>query len=137
MAAVAIATGHVKLTGVDPAHLTPVTAVLRDMGCGIEEEGSTLTVSMDGRPTAAEVVTRPWPGFPTDMQAQVMAACAVANGTSFITETIYIDRFTHVAELVRLGADIRVDNARAAIFGVDRLQGAPVMATVSGLVATL
>jgi UDP-N-acetylglucosamine 1-carboxyvinyltransferase len=63
------------------------------------------------------------------MQAQVMAACCVADGTSFITETIYTDRFTHVAELQRLGADIRLDGARAAVFGVEGLQGAPVMAT--------
>jgi UDP-N-acetylglucosamine 1-carboxyvinyltransferase len=99
------------------------------MGCAIDEEATAVTVAMDRRPEHVEVVTRPYPGFPTDMQAQVMAACAVAGGTSFITETIYLDRFTHVAELQRLGADIRVDNAKATIFGMDRLQGAPVMAT--------
>ncbi len=81
------------------------------------------------RPKAVNLRTAPYPGFPTDMQAQVMAACCVADGTSFITETIYTDRFTHVAELQRLGADIRLDGARAAVFGVDGLQGAPVMAT--------
>jgi UDP-N-acetylglucosamine 1-carboxyvinyltransferase len=129
MAGVALARGRVRLTGVDPTHLAPVTAVLRDMGCEIEEESTAVTVAMDRRPEPVEVVTRPYPGFPTDMQAQVMAACAVAGGTSFITETIYLDRFTHVAELQRLGADIRVDNAKATIFGIDRLQGAPVMAT--------
>jgi UDP-N-acetylglucosamine 1-carboxyvinyltransferase len=129
MAGVALARGRVRLTGVDPEHLAPVTAVLRDMGCDIDEEDTAVTVAMDQRPGSVEVVTRPYPGFPTDMQAQVMAACAVAGGTSFITETIYLDRFTHVAELVRLGADIRVDNAKATIFGVENLQGAPVMAT--------
>jgi len=129
MAGVALAGGNVRLTGVDPSQLAPVTAVLRDMGCTIEEESGAVTVAMDERPRAVEVVTRPWPGFPTDMQAQIMAVCAVAEGTSFLTETIYADRFTHVAELQRLGADIRLDGARAAVFGVPGLQGAPVMAT--------
>ena len=129
MAGVALATGRVTLVGVDPEHLSPVTSVLQDMGCEISPDGDLLTIEATGRPQPVEVVTRPYPGFPTDMQAQVMAACCVANGTSFITETIYTDRFTHVAELQRLGADIRLDGARAAIFGVERLQGAPVMAT--------
>jgi UDP-N-acetylglucosamine 1-carboxyvinyltransferase len=88
-----------------------------------------LTIAADGRPSATEIITRPYPGFPTDMQAQVMAVCAVADGTSFITEGVYADRFTHVAEMQRLGADIRVDGARATVFGVPRLQGAPVMAS--------
>lgn len=129
MAGVALAGGRVRLLGVDPEHLHPVTAVLQDMGVGIVEQEDALLVSADGRPRSVEVVTRPYPGFPTDMQAQVMAACAIAEGTSFITETIYPDRYTHVAELQRLGADIRLDGAKATIFGVERLQGAPVMAT--------
>ena len=129
MAGVALTGGRVTLVGVDPDHLSPVTSVLQDMGCEITPDGDLLTVEAMGRPQAVEVVTRPYPGFPTDMQAQVMAACCVATGTSFITETIYTDRFTHVAELQRLGADIRLDGARAAIFGTDQLQGAPVMAT--------
>jgi UDP-N-acetylglucosamine 1-carboxyvinyltransferase len=129
MAGVALTGGEVRLTGLDPAHLTPVTAVLRDMGCEIDEEDTALRVRSDGRPAPVTVVTRPWPGFPTDMQAQVMAACTVAGGTSFITETIYSDRFTHVAELQRLGADIRVEGAQAAVLGVEQLHGAPVMAT--------
>lgn len=129
MAGVALTGGRVTLVGVDPEHLNPVTSVLQDMGCEITADGDLLTVEATGRPRAVKVVTRPYPGFPTDMQAQVMAACCVADGTSFITETIYTDRFTHVAELQRLGADIRLDGARAAIFGVEKLQGAPVMAT--------
>ena len=129
MAGVALAGGHVRLTGVDTAHVGPTTAVLRAMGCTITEEPGALTIAAEGRPRATEIVTRPYPGFPTDMQAQVMAACAVADGTSFISEGIYADRFTHVAELQRLGADIRVDGARATIFGVEKLQGAPVMAS--------
>ena len=129
MAAVALAGGDVRLTGLDPSHLTPVTGVLRDMGCTVEEDAAALRVISGGRPCAVDVTTRPWPGFPTDMQAQVMAVCAVAEGASFITETVYTDRFTHVAELQRLGADIRVDGARAVVQGVDQLHGAPVMAT--------
>ncbi len=129
MAGVALAGGRVRLTGVDTVHLDPITAVLREMGCTITEEPGALTIAADGRPAATEIVTRPYPGFPTDMQAQLMAVCAVADGTSFISEGIYADRFTHVAEMHRLGADIRVDGARATIFGVPQLQGAPVMAS--------
>jgi UDP-N-acetylglucosamine 1-carboxyvinyltransferase len=129
MAGVAVAGGQVRLTNVDCEHLHPIIAVLREMGCRIDEDGATLTIAADGRPQATEIITRPYPGFPTDMQAQVMAVCAVADGTSFITEGIYPDRFTHVAELQRLGADIRVDGPRATIFGVERLEGAPVMAS--------
>jgi UDP-N-acetylglucosamine 1-carboxyvinyltransferase len=75
------------------------------------------------------VTTEPYPGFPTDMQAQMMALCSVADGESVITDTIYLDRFTHVPELARLGADIRMDYNVATVRGVERLQGAPVMAT--------
>jgi UDP-N-acetylglucosamine 1-carboxyvinyltransferase len=129
MAGVALAGGRVRLSGVDCGHLHPVTAVLREMGCSVDEGDGVLTVAAAGRPEPTEVITRPYPGFPTDMQAQVMASCCLASGTSFISETIYPDRFTHVAELQRLGAEIRVDGARATVFGVDRLEGAPVMAS--------
>jgi UDP-N-acetylglucosamine 1-carboxyvinyltransferase len=134
MAGVAMAGGRVKLLDVDAEHLRPVISVLQDLGCEITEDektafGVNMVVEAHGRPRPAEVVTRPYPGFPTDMQAQVMAVCAMAKGTSFITETIYTDRFTHVPELIRLGADIRLDGARAAVFGVEKLSGAPVMAT--------
>lgn len=129
MAAVAMAGGAVRLLGVDCEHLHPVTGVLREMVCGIREGKGSLVIESVGRPGAVDVSTRPYPGFPTDMQAQVMAVCALAEGTSFITETIYPDRFTHVPELVRLGADIRVDGSRATVFGVPHLTGAPVMAT--------
>ena len=129
MAGVALAGGRVTLRGVEPAHLRAVIGVLQDMGCEITEEDDSLTVDMDCRPAPVEVTTRPYPGFPTDMQAQIMAVCSVARGTSFLTETIYADRFTHVPELNRLGGDIRLDGARATIFGVKTLQGAPVMAT--------
>ncbi|PID78554.1 UDP-N-acetylglucosamine 1-carboxyvinyltransferase, partial [bacterium DOLZORAL124_64_63] len=124
-----MAGGRVTLRGVDPHHLRAVTDVLQDLGCGIAGDGDLLSVEMDGRPRPVEVVTRPYPGFPTDMQAQIMAVCALADGTSFMTDTIYPDRFTHIAELNRLGADIRLDGNKATIFGRGRLKGAPVMAT--------
>lgn len=129
LAGVAMAGGRVTLRGVDPHHLRAVTDVLQDLGCGIAGDGDLLSVEMDGRPRPVEVVTRPYPGFPTDMQAQIMAVCALADGTSFMTDTIYPDRFTHIAELNRLGADIRLDGNKATIFGRGRLKGAPVMAT--------
>ncbi len=129
MAAVAVAGGKVKLQGINCEHLHAVIAVLREMGCRIEEMADTLLIEASGKPDPVEIITRPYPGFPTDMQAQLMAVCAVSEGTSFITETIYPDRFTHVAELIRLGADIRVDGPRATVFGVPALKGAQVMAT--------
>lgn len=129
LAGVAMAGGRVTLTGVQHEHLRSVTAVLQDLGCEIIGDHDLLTIEMAGRPRAVEVVTRPYPGFPTDMQAQVMAVCALADGTSFMTDTIYPDRFTHIAELNRLGAEIRLDGNKATIFGRVGLKGAPVMAT--------
>ena len=76
-----------------------------------------------------DVTTAPFPGFPTDMQAQMMAVCSVAEGTSVITDTIYLDRFTHIPELARLGAKIELKGNTAVVRGVERLSGAPVMAT--------
>jgi len=129
LAACALAGGQVRLLDCEPEHLAAVVSVLRAVGCAIEQDADTVTICVEKRPDAAEVVTRPFPGFPTDMQAQVMAVCCLARGTSFITETIYTDRFTHVAEMRRLGADIRLDGSTAIVFGADHLQGAPVMAT--------
>jgi UDP-N-acetylglucosamine 1-carboxyvinyltransferase len=88
-------------------------------------------IEADGREATGTLraVTRPFPGFATDMQAQTMAVACVADGISVITDTIYPDRFTHVAELRRLGADIRLDGNSAVIRGVDKLTAAPVMAT--------
>jgi len=129
LAAAAIAGGQVRLRNCSSAHLEAVVGVLSGMGCRIETTEDGLIVTAEGRLRPSEVVTRSYPGFPTDMQAQLMAACALAEGTSFITENIYQDRFTHVAELRRLGAELRLDGASVIVFGVERLQGAPVMAT--------
>jgi UDP-N-acetylglucosamine 1-carboxyvinyltransferase len=83
----------------------------------------------DGRPRPADVRTAPFPGFPTDMQAQMMVLLTVAEGSSVVTETVFENRFMHVQELLRLGADVAVDGRTALVKGVDALSGAPVMAS--------
>ena len=89
-----------------------------------------LKVHMNGaRPRAADVTTAPYPGFPTDLQAQIMALMTVADGTSVVKEKIFENRFMHVPELARMGADVRIDGDTATVRGVDRLKGAQVMAT--------
>jgi UDP-N-acetylglucosamine 1-carboxyvinyltransferase len=104
--------------------------VLVEAGVGITPTNEGIRVSRNGsalRPVA--VTTQPFPGFPTDLQAQLMALMTRARGTSHITETIFENRFMHVQELARLGARIHLDGERATIEGVDKLKGAPVMAT--------
>ena len=88
-----------------------------------------MTVTGPARPQAVSVVTQPFPGFPTDMQAQMIAVATIASGTSVIEDTIYLDRFTHVPELARLGARIELKGNVAVVSGVERLSGAQVMAT--------
>jgi UDP-N-acetylglucosamine 1-carboxyvinyltransferase len=88
-----------------------------------------VTVTGPVRPKAVNVVTQPFPGFPTDMQAQMIAVCAIAGGTSVIEDTVYLDRFTHVPELARMGASIELKGNVAVVKGVERLSGAQVMAT--------
>jgi len=129
LAAGAITGGDVKLTGCRPDHLSTVVAKLRDMGCAIEEGDGALRLRAESRLKSVDVVTEVYPGFPTDRQAQIMALLAVSDGTGVIRETIYTDRFTHVPELVRLGADINLSNNVATVRGVPGLSGAPVMST--------
>jgi UDP-N-acetylglucosamine 1-carboxyvinyltransferase len=129
LAAAAVAGGRVRLEGCRADHMAPILAVLRDLGCEIEEEGDAITCTRRGPLQAVRVETQPFPGFPTDMQAQIMAAAALADGVSFVSDTIYPDRFTHAAELARLGARIEVKNGTATIIGTERLQAAPVMAS--------
>jgi UDP-N-acetylglucosamine 1-carboxyvinyltransferase len=99
--------------------------------CGVALEVGPTSVRVRGpeRPRAADVITSPFPGFPTDMQAQVMTLLGLADGQSRVTETIFENRFMHVAELARMGARIEADGAIAIIRGVSRYQGAPVMAS--------
>ena len=99
------------------------------MGIQIERGKRSLSVIPGERPTGCDVVTLPFPAFPTDAQAQLMALAALSAGTSVITERIYPERFMHAAEMKRMGADISVSQGQAVVQGVDRLQGAEVMAS--------
>ena len=129
LAAAAVTGGTVTLERCEPAHLAAAIHKLEQAGCEILPGNRELTISGPRRPAAADVTTAPFPGFPTDMQAQMMAVLAIADGTSVVTDTVYLDRFTHVPELQRLGADIKLEHNVAILKGVPRLQGAPVMAT--------
>jgi UDP-N-acetylglucosamine 1-carboxyvinyltransferase len=106
-----------------------VITMLREAGVGIVVKADGLRVFRDGPLQPITLVTQPYPGFPTDMQAQMMALMCVASGASVITEAIFENRFMHVQELARMGADITVNGATATVRGVERLTGAPVMAT--------
>jgi UDP-N-acetylglucosamine 1-carboxyvinyltransferase len=129
LAAAAITGGDITVRNCCPDHLTEPMAALRSMGCTLEMGDDFVRLTAPERLGPVEINTRPFPGYPTDMQAQLMAVASLADGVSHITENIYPDRFTHTAELRRLGADIRLDGATATIFGVATLSGAPVMAT--------
>jgi UDP-N-acetylglucosamine 1-carboxyvinyltransferase len=128
-AAVAATGGDVVLEGAASDALDAVLDKLREAGATIGVDGTRLTVRRDGPLAAFNVRTAPFPGFPTDMQAQMMALAAVAQGTTVITETIFENRMMHVQELVRLGADIEVEGNAAIVRGVAGLAGATVMAT--------
>ncbi|MDZ7374761.1 MAG: UDP-N-acetylglucosamine 1-carboxyvinyltransferase [candidate division KSB1 bacterium] len=125
----AITRGDVTVRNVVPEHVRSVLAKLMDAGVEVQEGPDWIRVRCDRRVKAVDVTTAVYPGFPTDMQAQWMALMTVAEGTSVIVDTIFLDRFTHVAELRRLGADIRMDGNSAHVVGVPALQGAPVMST--------
>jgi UDP-N-acetylglucosamine 1-carboxyvinyltransferase len=125
----AITGGDVTLRDVEPAHLVAVLDKLEETGAVLETGPDRVRVRMTGRPRPVDVVTTPHPGFPTDMQAQMMALLGLAEGSSVITETIFENRFMHAAELRRLGASIEIDGSRAVVRGVAAYQGAPVMAT--------
>ncbi len=130
LCAAAITGGKVKINSVDPSTLDSVLAKLRETGAEVTCLESSIELDMHGkRPLAVDVRTAPYPAFPTDMQAQFMALNAIADGASTVVETIFENRFMHVQELQRLGADIRIQGNTAIIKGVDRLMAAPVMAT--------
>ncbi len=128
-AAAAITGGCITLERVIPEHFEACLRSLEESGAEVVREHDEVTVTGRGRPHATDVTTAVYPGFPTDMQAQMMAVAAIANGTSVIEDTIYLDRFSHVPELVRLGAKIELKANVAVVRGVERLSGAPVMAT--------
>ena len=128
--AVAIAGGEVELVGTRAELIGAVIPLLEAVGTEIAPTNRGLAVQRNGvRPIAVDMTTEPFPGFPTDLQAQFMTLMATAEGTSHIQETIFENRFMHVPELLRMGADIKVHGDLAVVTGVERLKGAPVMAT--------
>jgi UDP-N-acetylglucosamine 1-carboxyvinyltransferase len=129
LAAAAAAGGRVRLTGAAPESLDATLEKLRGSGSRVRIEGSSIELEAATRPESVSVRTAPYPGFATDMQAQFMALATVARGTALITETIFENRFMHALEMQRLGADIRLEGNTAVVRGVERLQGAKVMAT--------
>ena len=129
LAAVAAAGGKVRLAGAEPRSLDATLEKLREAGAVVTTGNSFVELEMAERPQAVSVRTAPYPGFATDMQAQFMALAAIARGTAMITETIFENRFMHALELQRLGADISIEGNTAVVRGVERLQGARVMAT--------
>jgi UDP-N-acetylglucosamine 1-carboxyvinyltransferase len=144
LAAAAATRGRVRLERAPAGALDAVIEKLREAGAEIAISGDAISLAMPGRPRAVGVRTAPYPGFPTDMQAQFIALNATAQGTALVTETIFENRFMHVQELRRLGARIDIEGNTAVVHGVDRLAGATVMATdlrasaslvIAGLVA--
>ena len=130
LAAGAITGGRVRALGARPDTLDAVLAKFADAGADIGVGDDWIELSMNGRrPRAVDLVTAPYPGFPTDMQAQFCALNAVADGAATITETVFENRFQHVLEMQRMGADFRLQGRTAVSRGVARLKGAPVMAT--------
>jgi UDP-N-acetylglucosamine 1-carboxyvinyltransferase len=114
---------------VDPAHVTAVTDTLISCGFKIDATADSITVSPNGSTKPIELATEPYPGFPTDMQAQMCALLSTTDGISVITENVFPQRYMHVAELKRMGAQVQLEGATAVIQGVDHLLGAPVMAS--------
>ena len=129
MVAAAITNGEVTLSNVRLDHMMAVVDKLREVGVIVETAAGGAVVSCSRRLEPVDVTTQPYPGFPTDLQAQLMALLALADGNSILTEKIYPDRFLHVAELSRMGANIRKEGPTAIVTGVKRLIGAPVMAS--------
>jgi UDP-N-acetylglucosamine 1-carboxyvinyltransferase len=125
----ALGRGTVTLTGVRPAHLAAVMAKLEDAGAHLTIGPDTVTLTAPKELRPVDVTANIYPGFPTDMQAQWTALMAVAHGTSVVTDSIYFDRFKHIPEMIRLGADIEVKDNAAIIRGTRRLTGAKVMST--------
>jgi len=121
--------GELTITGVPPEHLALPLEKLQSAGAHIESGGQTIHVRMDQRPQCVDVMTLPYPGFPTDLQPQFIALNAIGHGASLVTENLFEARFRFVQELARLGADVRTDGHHALIRGREALSGAPVEAT--------
>ena len=129
MVATAMVGGDVILNNVITSHLKPITAKLKEAGVEVSEELSKINVKSTGKLSAIDIKTLPYPGFPTDMQAQFVALMSKAEGNSIAVETIFENRFMYVPELIRMGANIKIDGRSAVIEGKDSLNGAKVKAT--------
>lgn len=129
MVAAALTGGTIRILGANADHMQAVISKLRQTGAEVRIEDGSVTVSGRRPICSADIKTLPYPGFPTDMQAQFMVLMSVANGLSVICETIFENRFIHVLELQRMGADIQISGNHAIVRGVEKLSGAPVMAS--------
>jgi len=129
MVAAAITGGDVTINNALPDHLKPTIAKLKECGIEVVENGDSIRVNARNGITPTDIKTLPYPGFPTDMQAQFMSLLSVAKGTSVVIETVFENRFMHVGELKRMGANIKIEGRSAVIEGVNSLQGAQVKAT--------
>jgi len=129
MIAAAITEGNVRIKNIEPGHLKPVTAKLKEIGVEISEEISHIDVKGVRNMKPADIKTMPYPGFPTDMQSQIMALLTKAEGTSVIVETIFENRFMHVPEFNRMGANILIEGRSAIVKGGEKMTGASVKAT--------
>ena len=145
MSAFAITGGCGTVSGINPLHLKPVTAKLAEMGASITEGADFITIDASGQLLASNIKTLPFPGFPTDMQAQFSALLCETKGTGIIVETVFENRFLHIGELNRMGANIRIDGRSSVIEGERKLTGAKVTAfdlrggaslAIAGLAAT-
>ncbi|MEK6601446.1 MAG: UDP-N-acetylglucosamine 1-carboxyvinyltransferase, partial [Candidatus Binatota bacterium] len=129
MVAAALTRGDVIVRGAQPDHLEAFLLKLKEAGVELSVASDAIRVKGDGKAKSVDITTLPYPGFPTDLQAQMMVLMSVSDGVSVITETIFENRFMHAQELIRMGANIRLEGNRAIIEGVESLSGAPVMAT--------
>ena len=129
MVAAALTDAEITVRGIRPDHLDAFLLKLKETGAVLSVDRDRVKIAGSGRSVGVDFTTLPYPGFPTDLQAQMMVLMAVSRGTSVITETIFENRFMHAQELIRMGADIRLEGNRAIIKGVGGLSGAPVMAT--------
>lgn len=125
----ALTGGPVTVHGINPSFLRMAIMKLKAMGCTVEQGDDWIRVERTGALEGTDIQTLPHPGFPTDLQAQFMLLAALADGTSMITENVFENRFMFAAELMRMGADITLDDHHALVRGVERLQGAPVSST--------
>ncbi|MGB9809666.1 MAG: UDP-N-acetylglucosamine 1-carboxyvinyltransferase, partial [Caldanaerobacter sp.] len=129
LCAAAMTRGEITVVRALKDHLEPLISKLKEMGCILKTGNDYVKINCDKRPKAVDmIVTQPYPGFPTDLQPQIVSALSIAEGTSIVTETIFDNRFKYTEELVRMGADIKVEGRVAVVKGVEKLMGAKVVA---------